>query len=97
MSILKAEETEDNALRAQYGTERWIRQPSRIAHSQLLSRIEHFGTILHDAIQSDGVVRGKYGDWSEMIGLLGGDEVRFFLSLLIYHVANFFSSIANFN
>lgn len=76
MSILRSEETEDNALRAQYGTDRWIRQPSRVAHSQLLARIEHFGTILQDAIQSDGVIRAKYGEWAEFIDLLGGDEVR---------------------
>lgn len=78
MSILRSEETEDNALRAQYGTDRWIRQPSRIAHSQLIARVEHFGTILQDAIQSDGVVRAKYGEWAELIDLLGGDEVRSF-------------------
>lgn len=79
--MLAVEETEDKQLRAQYGTNRWTRQPSHVAHSQLKTRTDHFGTILEDAVQSDGVVRAKYGDWAIQLALLSGDEVDTYFRL----------------
>jgi programmed cell death 6-interacting protein len=64
-------------MRAQHGTDRWTRQPSRIANAQLVARAENLGGILQAAGTSDGLVRAKFGEWEERLGVLASDEVRF--------------------
>lgn len=76
LDILQQEEAEDDQHRAQYGTDRWTRQPSRLANAQLQARAENLAGILESAGKSDGLVRAKFGEWEDQIQVLGSDEVR---------------------
>lgn len=73
--ILEQEEAEDSHHRAQYGTERWTRQPSSIANAHLRNRAETLAGTVEAARKSDGLVRAKFGEWEAQIQLLAGDEV----------------------
>ena len=75
MQCLKEEEDYDNQSRAQYGTDRWTREPSSIANAQLRSRVEGFLATLETTSSTDVVVRKKFGEWEDAIGLLESDPV----------------------
>ena len=75
MLCLKEEEDYDNQSRAQYGTDRWTREPSSITNSQLRSRAEGFIATLETTSSTDVVVRKKFGEWEDAIVLLESDPV----------------------
>lgn len=72
---MKEEEDHDNQSRAQYGTDRWTRETSSIANSQLRSRAEGFIATLETTSSTDVVVRQKFGEWEDAIVLLESDPV----------------------
>lgn len=76
MTFLHREKEEDDALRAQYGTERWTRESSEVAGAEWRAKVEGLKGVLEQAGESDLLVRRKFGEWEARLELLGGEEVR---------------------
>ena len=74
---LRAEATEDDALRIKFGTQGWTREPSLQAAKGLREQGDRLGVFLKKAEDSDGMVRSKLLEWEDIITLLSGDKVKF--------------------
>ena len=77
-SALLAQEAElDNSMRGRWGTERWTRPPAQedAEGAQWLEKVHQFEQVLQKAGESDGLVRGKFGEWEVRLTLLSGPEV----------------------
>lgn len=75
VEMLKAEAAEDDRSRSKHGTDRWAREPSRVAGAKLQAQVVEYAGILKSADNSDKVVRAKLKDCEKMLRLLGGDTV----------------------
>ncbi|KAK4047118.1 pH-response regulator protein palA/rim20 [Microbotryomycetes sp. JL221] len=73
-AILSQEREEDSRLRAQHGTDRWIRPTSEIEGAPLQAQIDNLASILDAAAKSDGVVRTKFGTFENRFDLLSSKE-----------------------
>lgn len=71
---LDAEQAEDEALRAKFGTDRWTRVLSQEAAAELRRRVDNLAGILNAARTSDGLVRAKFAQAEADLALLGGDD-----------------------
>ncbi|KAI5480664.1 hypothetical protein MNV49_007591 [Pseudohyphozyma bogoriensis] len=74
IEALVHEDETDTQHRQKFGTDRWTRLSSSEASAALTSRAESLSGIMHQAGESDNVVRGKFGEWEERIALLDSDE-----------------------
>ncbi|KAL5346048.1 pH-response regulator protein palA/rim20 [Pseudogymnoascus australis] len=71
---LLAEEAEDAALRARFGTLRWTRPPSREAAPKLHNQIAEIESYLASAAASDNLVRDTYRTLAPLLRILAGPE-----------------------
>ncbi|BGP58258.1 hypothetical protein JCM8202_000980 [Rhodotorula sphaerocarpa] len=69
-AMLQEEADVDASYRATYGTLRWTRPPSVEVSAPLVQRAEQLEAVLNAAAESDGLVRAKFGEWEEAIGVL---------------------------
>ena len=88
MQHLREEEESDTRSRAQFGTDRWTRESSNIANSQLRTRAEEFLATLETTSSTDVSVRQKFGEWEDAIVLLESDPVSDILLLTWVRDAN---------
>lgn len=73
--MLQEEADVDSSYRATYGTFRWTRPPSVEVSAPLVQRAEQLEAMLNAAAESDGLVRAKFGEWEEAIGVLDRGQV----------------------
>jgi programmed cell death 6-interacting protein len=73
LDILDQEASEDEQLRRTTLTHRL---PSHQANGQLTSKAERYRNILHQAAESDAVIRQRWDEWEKCIIQLTWDEVR---------------------
>ncbi|GAO48459.1 BRO1-domain-containing protein [Saitoella complicata NRRL Y-17804] len=73
---IAAEASEDEQLRAKYGTAHWTRPASASIAGHLFEQGGQYYAILETAAKSDEVIRKKFADWEELIGILGGDSTE---------------------
>lgn len=73
--MLQEEADVDSSYRATYGTLRWTRPPSVEVSAPLVQRAEQLEAVLNAAAESDGLVRAKFGEWEEAIGVLDRGQV----------------------
>lgn len=74
-AMLQEEADVDSSYRATYGTLRWTRPPSVEVSAPLVQRAEQLEAVLNAAAESDGLVRAKFGEWEEAIGVLDRGQV----------------------
>ncbi|KAI1821070.1 pH-response regulator protein palA/RIM20 [Xylaria intraflava] len=75
--LLREEEEEDNALRARFGTDRWIRPESRNEPSQglkLWGQVVEAESWFANSASSDGVVREKFHSIEPTLAILVGPD-----------------------
>ncbi|GAA97152.1 uncharacterized protein L969DRAFT_44407 [Mixia osmundae IAM 14324] len=72
--ILDGDKTEDDELRARYGSDHWPRPTSEEAQQVLYDTAKKYLETLKAAAASDKVVREKYQEWEEPISILAGPE-----------------------
>jgi len=70
--LLETEAFEDGRLRARYGTDRWNRQPSKVAMAKLAQQMDQYKGYLESAGDSDKLVRAKLAEFESVMRLLGG-------------------------
>ncbi|XP_069776849.1 programmed cell death 6-interacting protein isoform X2 [Narcine bancroftii] len=75
LKILDQEEVTDNELKAKF-KERWQRTPSNELYKPLRLEGSNFRSTLDRAVEADKVVRERYGNNSEVIGLLCKPEAE---------------------
>jgi programmed cell death 6-interacting protein len=73
LDILDQEASEDEQLRRTTPTQRL---PSHQANEKLTSNAERYRNILHQAAESDAVIRQRWDEWEDCIIQLTWDEVR---------------------
>ncbi|KAM0330797.1 hypothetical protein ACHAQA_003751 [Verticillium albo-atrum] len=75
-SMLAAEEEEDNRRRGKYGTDRWARPDSRSdpRGAQLWAQVAEIDGYFASSISSDEVVRDKFGQTQDLLGLLSASD-----------------------
>jgi programmed cell death 6-interacting protein len=74
VEILQAESAEDEAARKRYGTERWTRQDSEKAASQLYEKVKQIEGYLAHAQSSDSLILNKLSNNERLILILAGSE-----------------------
>ena len=74
IEILRAEAAEDEQAKLKHGTERWTRQPSRLAAEKLYAQVEKIGGYLRSASSSDELVKGKLKDCESILQILSGTD-----------------------
>ncbi|PWW71946.1 BRO1-domain-containing protein, partial [Tuber magnatum] len=73
VEMLDTEAAEDERARGKHGTDRWHREPSSQAASELMASVQEYAGILKSADNSDGLVRVKLNECEKSLRLLGGD------------------------
>lgn len=71
-SLLKAEDDEDDKARQRFGTERWTRQPSKVALVKLWQSATELQNYLNSAASSDNLVQGKIRDNEHILRIMTG-------------------------
>jgi programmed cell death 6-interacting protein len=72
IDLLKGEKTEDDRARAKYGTERWVREPSEVALSNLYAQSTELQGYMKSAAASDELVQTKVRDSEHILRILTG-------------------------
>ncbi|EXJ85514.1 hypothetical protein A1O1_05878 [Capronia coronata CBS 617.96] len=72
LALLEAEKTEDDRLRAKYGTDRWDRPPSTTALAKLYQTSKELQTYLNSAASSDNLVQSKFRENEHILRILTG-------------------------
>ncbi|KAF8544034.1 BRO1-like domain-containing protein [Trichophaea hybrida] len=70
--LLRSEAAEDEKSRSKHGTDRWNREPSRVAAAKLMDQVTEYDGYLKSAENSDKLVREKFAEFEGVIRLLGG-------------------------
>jgi programmed cell death 6-interacting protein len=62
-------------MRAAYSVDVWTRPASHEANQELTDQTRRYRDVLDKAAESDRLVRDKWEEWAERIGVLCWDEV----------------------
>lgn len=76
LDILDDEATENETLMAREPQLQHTREPSNVANQHLISMAGQYEATIKQAAQSDKTVRAKWDEWSHLIAVLEGGEVR---------------------
>lgn len=74
IGMLESEARDDEAARAKYGTDRWIRVPSEQAARKHYGQVSEINGYFKSADSSDAMVRDKVRDNEKLISLLNGTD-----------------------
>jgi programmed cell death 6-interacting protein len=76
MDILDQEASENESLLTRQPHLASSRQPSHIANQHLINTAGQYDATIKQASTSDGTVRSKWEEWSHLVDVLAGGEVR---------------------
>jgi len=74
IDLLRAEASEDEAARRQYGTDRWMRSPSKDTEPKLYQKVTDVEGYLKQADNTDRIVHKKFREKESLMRLLAGTD-----------------------